>query len=326
MPMNTFRSELNIAKNPTKIDKQSKILSMGSGFSSMMAENLVRYGLNITNNPFGRVYNPLSLFNLLEIAGGHAQVDEKQITEYDGNWNHFQFNFLRRRKSPEDLLKNIHAKVEQVRQGYFKNEFLILSFGTAYVFRNKETKQVVANCHKAPQHHFEKELLSTEQILKAFRHIYPQLNHFKDIILVLSPVMHTKDSITLNQVSKSVLRVAMHQIVSEFPEVKYFPAYEFLISDLRDYRFYERDFLQPNQMASDYITSKFNEAYFGKELFEASKEMDDIINAVESIPYNPQSRDFVFEVNTAIKSLQELDSRIDTRLAVNLLEAKLNQD
>ncbi|MDN3670775.1 GSCFA domain-containing protein [Echinicola jeungdonensis] len=324
--MSTFRSELKISKNPTKIEKGSKILSMGSGFSSMMAENLMRYGLNISNNPFGRVYNPISIFNLLEIAGNHVQVDEKQITEYDGNWNHFQFNFLRRRKSPEDLLNNINIKVEQVRKEFFKNEFLILSFGSAFVFRHKETKQVVANCHKAPQHLFEKELLSTEQILKAFRHIYPQLNHFKDIILVLSPVMHTKDSITLNQVSKSVLRVAMHQIVSEFPEVKYFPAYEFLISDLRDYRFYERDFLQPNQMASDYITSKFNEAYFDPQLYEISKEMDDILHGVESIPYNPQSRDFVFEVNSAIKSLQELDSKIDTRLAINLLEAKINQD
>ncbi len=324
--MQTFRSELFIESNPTKISQNDKILSMGSGFSAMMSNHLSRYGLDITSNPFGKVYNPLSIFYLLEIAGGKVKLDESQTTVYDGHWNHFQFNFLRKQKSPGELIRHIQEQISIMQQVYSKKEFLILSFGTAFVYRHKETKQVVANCHKADRQLFNKELLSTEEIVKAFRHIYPQLNHFKDIILVLSPVMHTKDTITLNAVSKSVLRVAMHEIVSEFPEVKYFPAYEFMLNDLRDYRYYERDFLQPNSIALDYIISKFSEAYFDQELLAGAEEMNEILLKLEQLPYNPQSRDYVFEVNKTISELEQLNGQINTDKVVEELQNRIIQE
>ncbi|GAB4107729.1 GSCFA domain-containing protein [Echinicola sediminis] len=324
--MSIFRSELMIAENPVKIAKEAKILSLGAGFSAMMDKSLMHYGLDIISNPFGKIYNPISLFHHLELMGKHVDLDVSQVTEYEGNWNHYQFNFLRRQKSPEELLQNIRQQLSSMQQKYYKQEFLMINLGTAYVFRHNKTKSVVANCHKAPQELFEKELLTPEKILKAFRHIYPQLNHFKNIILVLSPVMHTKDTITLNCVSKSVLRVAIHQIVNEFPEVKYFPAYELQTSDLRDYRFYKRDFLQPNSQAIEYITSKFTEAYFEPKLLEGAKRMDEIIQSINNIPYNPQSRDYVFEVNQAINALKQLDNHVDPNYAVGQMEIKLKKD
>ena len=323
--MTIFRSELMIAENHTKISKEAKILSLGSGFSAMMDESLMHYGLNIISNPFGKIYNPISLFHHLELLGKHVELDQSQITDYEGNWNHFQFNFLRRQKSPEELLGNIKQQLNKMQEHYYNHEFLIITLGTAYVFRHNKSKSVVANCHKAPQELFEKELLTPEKILKAFRHIYPQLNHFKNIIFMLSPVMHTKDTITLNCVSKSVLRVAIHQIVNEFPEVKYFPAYELQTSDLRDYRFYKRDFLQPNSQAIEYITGKFNEAYFDPKLLEGARKMDEIIQGINNLPYNPQSRDYVFEVNQAMSSLKQLDNHVDAGYAVKQLEARLKK-
>ncbi|AWW28913.1 GSCFA family protein [Echinicola strongylocentroti] len=324
--MSKFRSELIIEENPTKINKEAKIMSLGSGFSSMMAQNLRQYGLDVTSNPFGRIYNPISLFHHIELLGKHAALNESLLTEYEGNWNHFQYNFLRRQSSEVELIENIKAQVQVMQENFKKQEFLMINLGTAYVFRHLESKQVVANCHKAPQELFEKELLTPDKILESFRHIYPQLNHIKNIIFVLSPVMHTKDTITLNCVSKSVLRVAIHQIVNEFPEVKYFPAYELQMNDLRDYRFYERDLLQPNDQAIEYITSKFNEAYFDSKLLDASQEMDTIIQSINSLPYNPQSRDYVFEVNQAISKLKQLDNYLDPKMAVAELEGRLKRE
>lgn len=301
-------------------------MSLGSGFSSMMAQNLRQYGLDVISNPFGRIYNPISLFQHIELLGKHTELDASLLTEYEGNWNHFQYNFLRRQASEGELMENIKKQVDTMQERFKKQEFLMINLGTAYVFRHLESKKVVANCHKAPQEQFEKELLTPDKILEAFRHIYPQLNHIKNIIFVLSPVMHTKDTITLNCVSKSVLRVAIHQIVNEFPEVKYFPAYELQISDLRDYRFYERDLLQPNDLAIEYITSKFNEAYFEPKLLEAASKMDDILQTLNNLPYNPQSRDYVFEVNQAISKLKQLDNFLDPRKAVEQLESRLKRE
>ena len=137
----------------------------------------------------------------------------------------------------------------------------MLTFGSAYVYSKASDNKIVANCHKTPTNNFNKSLLTPKDIVDGFRKMYSSLYHIKNIIITVSPLLLLRDSLTLNTVSKSTLRLACHNIMSEFPHVKYFPTFEFLQSDLRDYKYYEDDLVTPSQEAMDYIFNKFLEAY-----------------------------------------------------------------
>ena len=256
-----MRTELFIDKNPDKINPNSKILSVGSAFSNVMADKFQEHSFEIKNNPYGNLYNPISVFNALNVSIKNKPVDQQLITETDGVWNHYDFHYQVGANSKEQLLSQLKEQIQKTHESLKKTDFLILTFGSAFVYKTTKTKQVVANCHHTPTNEFNKQLLSPEEIVEGFRGIYQSLNQVKNIILVVSPVMHLQDSLTLNAVSKSVLRLACHMIMSEFPHVKYFPAYEFLTSDLRDYSNYEDDLITPKKEAVDYIFQKFTEAY-----------------------------------------------------------------
>lgn len=256
-----MRTELLIDKNPDKITTNSKIMTIGSAFSNILADKFEKEGFQITNNPYGNLYNPISVFNALNVSIQNKPVNQSLITETEGVWNHYDFHYQTGANSREQLITQLTEQIQKTHDLLKKTDFLVLSFGSAFVYKTTKSKQVVANCHRTPMNQFNKQLLSPEEIVAGFRGIFQSLNQVKNIILVVSPIMHLQDSITLNAVSKSVLRLACHMIMSEFPHVKYFPAYEFLTSDLRDYSNYENDLITPKKTAVDYIFKKFAEAY-----------------------------------------------------------------
>ncbi len=260
--MNPKRTELYIDKNPEKIHEDSRIMSIGSKFSNMMASEFKERNISIESNPFGNIYNPLSIFNTINVALKNEPVDEKLITEADDKWHHYDFHSKIGADSKEELIEKLNKKVQKTHDALNKTDFLILTFGSAYVYKTASKNQLVANCHKGPTNKFNKSLLSVADIIAGFRQLYPLLNHMQDIILVVSPILQLQDSLTLNTVSKSVLRLACHMIKNEFPYVKYFPAYEFMMSDLRDYNRYEKDMITPSAESMDYIFDKFSESYF----------------------------------------------------------------
>ncbi len=256
-----MRTELFIDKNPDKILPTSKIMSIGSAFSNILASKFSEQHLEIENNPYGNLYNPISVFNALDISIKNKPVNESLISETDHVWNHYDFHYKTGANSKEQLILQLTERIQQTHHTLKKTEFLVLTFGSAFVYKTAKTKEVVANCHRTPINQFNKQILSPEEIVEGFRGIFQSLNHVKNIILIVSPVMHLQDSLTLNAVSKSVLRLACHMIMSEFPHVKYFPAYEFLTSDLRDYSNYRDDLITPTQQSMDYIFEKFSAAY-----------------------------------------------------------------
>ncbi|WP_020532097.1 GSCFA domain-containing protein [Flexithrix dorotheae] len=321
--MSTFRTELHIEENPEKIQYNSKILSLGSGFSHHIANHFFKYKFRVNSNPFGTIYNPISIFNLIDMSLGNKSISESLITKNNDVWNHFYFHFKTKASSRNELLENLKREVKKNHEYLKKTDFLILTFGSAYVYKHAKTHRIVANCHKAPAKLFNKELLTTNEIIEGFRKIYHSLNHIRDIILIVSPVMHTKGSITLNAVSKSVLRLACHQIKNEFPHVKYFPAYEFLLDDLRDYRFYEKDLIHPNEMAMDYIFNKFVKAYVDKDDQQYIMQVEEILEAVDHVPYNPQSEEYQSYIKDAIGKIENLGSRIDSSTLLEDLKGKL---
>ncbi len=260
--MHKSRTELYIDKNPEKIHDDSRIMSIGSKFSNMMASEFQERDIMVESNPFGNIYNPLSIFNTINVALKNEPINEDLITEAGGRWHHYDFHSGIGADSKKELIEKLNDKVQKTHDALNKTDFLILTFGSAYVYKTASKNQLVANCHKGPTNKFNKSLLSVADIIAGFRLLYPLLNHMQDIILIVSPIMQMQDSLTLNTVSKSVLRLACHMIKNEFPYVKYFPAYEFMMSDLRDYASYEDDMITPTRESMDYIFDKFSEAYF----------------------------------------------------------------
>lgn len=323
--MSTFRTEVDIDENPEeKITYDSKILSLGSEFSHALVEPLIKYRFLVDSNPYGTIYNPLSLFRALDISAERSDLDPAYFTECDGEWNHFDVHLRTRARSREELVTELNRVVADTRAYFRDADFLLLTFGSAYVYALNTDRRVVANCHRAPKNMFDQRLLSVSEIVEGFRSIYGHLNHLREIVLLVSPVMHTKSSITLNAVSKSVLRLACHEIVNEFPHVKYFPAYELLLHDLRDYRFYNKDFIHPNATAVDYIFDKFLRAYVDERDQKVVAAVQSTLEAIEHVPWNPQSEDYQRCVQDALDSLESIVSPIDLTELVDELRSRIS--
>ncbi len=255
------KTELIIDKNPDKITKSSRVLGVGSRFSTLLFRQMAEAPFYARNNPYGNLYNPLSVFHALQSSLENKPVNTDMLVEYMGKWHHYDFHVDVQADSRSALLRRLEEIHDETQKEVQKTDFLWLTFGSAFVFKLNSSKHIVANCHKTPGRHFVKRLLAPEEIVAGFRHVYPALHHIKNIVLMVSPIFQLNDSLTLNSVSKSVLRYACHSIMSEFPFVKYFPAYELMHSDLRDYHFYEDDLVTPTTESMQYIFEKMKTAY-----------------------------------------------------------------
>ncbi|UXP32474.1 GSCFA domain-containing protein [Reichenbachiella agarivorans] len=321
--MTHFRTELFIDENPDKIKADSKILSFGSGFTESLMSPMNKYNFNIVNNPYGTIYNPISIFNLITDTINNKEINTDLLTENDGQWNHYDFHPEHSAGSKDELVERLQQKVTETHEYLKKTDYVIITLGSAFVYKLNSTKKIVANCHRGSREQFSKELLTPQAIVDGFREIYNSLNHVKNIILVVSPVQHTKDTLTLNAVSKSVLRLACHMIMSEFAYVKYFPAYEFLLGDLRDYRFYEKDLIHPNELATDYIFKKFAEGYFHPDIKDAILNIEELLSGMHHAPYNPQSTEYKKSLKEAIDNISTMTDKMDLSELINDLKSKI---
>jgi len=202
----------------------------------------------------------------------------------------------------------------------------MLTYGTAWVYQRKETGETVANCHKLPAAMFTKSLLTEEMIFSSFKTFYEQLKKFNPtikIIITVSPVRHLKDTLELNNVSKSMLRVACHTISNRFEDVEYFPAFELMMDDLRDYRFYKPDKLHPTTEAEDYIWEKFMERFFSPELKDFVGKWNVILSALRHKPFHPHATlHQQFLLDTLIK-LDELKSMVNVEEETALVKQQM---
>ena len=254
--MAQFRTTFDLPSSPFSIRLNTPVLSLGSYFANTMGLRLQQNKFQALINPFGVIFNPLSIYKLLQNSISPTEVRGEDLVQSQGMWYHYDVHSKLWADDPAVLQDKIQQQVQSTHQFLQSTKVLILTFGTAYGYFLKNNQQLVANCHKVPQHFFEKRLLTVEEITQGFDNLYNQLQEIAPdlkIILTVSPVRHIKDTIPANQVSKSILRVACHQITEQFNEVMYFPAYELLLDDLRDYRFFGTDMIHPNSIAEDYI-------------------------------------------------------------------------
>jgi hypothetical protein len=246
--------------------------------------------------------------------------------ENNGIWQHYDFHSKFYGNSKEELERELNTTHKNVNHFLRKANFLVITLGSSIVHQLRENRQVVSNCHKTPATSFKKEMLSVQEIIMRFRLMYDALkmqNIKIKILLTVSPVRHTRETLQLNSVSKSILRTACYHLEQDFEDVHYFPSYEIMMDDLRDYRYYATDMIHPNEQAEQYIFEKFAQTYYTDELTSFLKEWNKIkmsINHRSIQTDTPAHQKFLVEL---LEKLEVLSKKIDVSNEIEIVRAQL---
>lgn len=291
-----FRTQIPIPKSKNPIDYNSKIVSLGSCFAVNMSEKFDYFKFQSATNPLGILFHPLAIEKLIDFAISGKHFSEEDVFFLNERWHFFDAHSDLSNTNQLALIANLNAIVAATKSKLLVASHVIITYGTSWVYRNSATDLVVANCHKVPQATFSKEILSVETIKKSIQNtvdLIQKINPNVNFIFTVSPVRHLKDGFFENQVSKAHLISAIHQILqSEICNLQtaiYFPSYEIMMDELRDYRFYAEDMIHPNSVAIDYIWERFSETSISDESHSIMKEIETIQKGLQHIPFNSNS-------------------------------------
>jgi len=304
-----FRTKIPIKKEIQTIDYTSNVVLFGSCFSENISKKLAYYKFEGFTNPLGILFHPKAIERLILKAVQGEQFTEEAVFFYKERWHCFDAHSSLSTISKEELLGRLNTAIDSANQQINKASHIIITLGTAWVYRLLETDSLVANCHKIPQQKFCKALLSVDEITKSLASIISaieKVNSKVQIIFSLSPVRHSKDGFVENAQSKAHLLTAIHKVI-ESENTSYFPAYEILMDELRDYRFYAEDMLHPNQIAIDYIWEQFCKTWLEDAALRTMKDIDAVQKGLAHKPFHPNSeehQDFIKHIYKQIDALQ----------------------
>ena len=308
-----FRTEISPDPSPFKIDYNSPVMFLGSCFSDNIGNKLKDLLFPVNINPFGVVYNPLSVNRSLKIILENKHFREEDLFSFNSLWHSWDHHSKFSGNDKIMVLESINREIEKAHFFLKEARFLILTLGTAWVFRLKESGKVVCNCHKVPANKFDHELLGVSEIVDSFIRLRQQLKDFNPelkIVFTVSPVRHWKDGAHGNQVSKSVLHLAVHNLLQMSKcGCQYFPAYELTLDDLRDYRYFADDLLHPNNQAIEYIWEKFSHVFLEEPSLGLSREIQKIHQASGHKLFNPSSESSREFLKSNLKKLEEIKRR-----------------
>lgn len=303
-----FRTKIPILQTDFKIDYNAKIVSLGSCFAVNIAEKFDYFKFENSCNPFGILFHPLAIEKLIDFAVSGKQFTDKDVFFHNERWHCFDAHSDLSNSSKEDLIANLNAITTSLKLQLQSASHIIITYGTSWVYRNIATNEIVANCHKVPQKEFSKEILSVETIEKSIQNtldLIQKINPNVNFIFTVSPVRHLKDGFVENQLSKAHLITAIHQILQS---AIYFPSYEIMMDELRDYRFYAEDMIHPNSVAIDYIWQRFSETFISEESHSIMKEVETIQKGLAHRPFNLNSeshQQFLSKLNDKMVKLQK---------------------
>lgn len=296
---------------------------MGSCFSDNFGQRLNHNKFDTLTNPFGVIFNPISINKLLKTSATNSTLDSQNWVESQRINLHYDLHSQLGSVDQKEATENINRVIKSASNQLKKTKWLIITWGTALVYERKDTGDVVANCHKVSMDQFTKRLLSYEEIVTDFEAMTAVLPQGINILLTVSPVRHLKETLELNSVSKSILRVACHHLAEKHSHVSYFPAYELILDDLRDYRFYNSDMLHPSDEAINYVWDKFIPAYFDESTLGFIHKWSKISAAINHKPFNPQSEAHQQFIRQTINSINELKTSVDVFKEISHLEQQL---
>ncbi|MFV5695971.1 GSCFA domain-containing protein [Flavobacterium sp. LB3P122] len=290
-----FRTQIPIPKSNQPLDYNSKVVSLGSCFAENIGEKFNYFKFGNTINPFGIIFNPVSIEKIIYKAINPKLFTEEDLFFYNERWHCYDVHSDLSNADSRELINNLNAIVKLMNQQITKSTHIIITYGTSWVYRNIERDSIVANCHKVPQKEFKKELISVyeckESIANTIKSIH-SINPSCTIIFTVSPVRHIKDGFIENQWSKANLISAIHRVLNaEYYKLQteYFPSYEIMMDELRDYRFYAEDMLHPNQVAIDYIWKRFKETSISENAYSTMDAVESIQKSLLHKSFNPDS-------------------------------------
>jgi len=285
--MQTFRTEIINETAKFSLRHGDGIVMLGSCFAENIGEKLKRFRYSVNVNSHGIIFNPTSLSVALEDIILQRTYLLEDLILYDyvyhspahhGRFSHTESNLV---------LEAINQSISEAHTALKNAKVLMLTFGSAWMYRLKATNKIVANCHKMPGSSFDKELISHQEIEQKWKLLLEQLFAFNphiEVVFSVSPVRHWRDGVNQNQISKSHLLIAVNTLTNAFHQAHYFPAYEFLLDELRDYRFYKEDMIHPNQVAIDFIWQKFINWCVESKTAELMQKMEPILRFIEHRP------------------------------------------
>ena len=304
-----LKTEIPFVSNENNlIDYTSEVLLFGSCFSENIGEKLEYFKFESHQNPFGILFHPLAIQNLIKNAIQYKIYTESDVFFHNEQWHCFDAHSKLSHPSKNDLIDQLNERVIATKN-YIKNaSHIVITLGTAWVYNFIETDKIVANCHKVPQKKFKKVLLSVDEISNMLRNILKQIrsiNYNARVIFTVSPVRHLKDGFIENSQSKAHLLAAIHAVVSN--KSFYFPSYEIMMDELRDYRFYSEDMIHPNATAINYIWEKFQKVWLSPDALKIMNNVDVVQKGMKHKPFNPSSEahlKFVEQLEVKKKQLQ----------------------
>ncbi len=292
-----FRTQTDITSLNPRLHHSDKLLVMGSCFAEHIGARLERMKFRTITNPYGVLYNPLSIAEGLTRLVEQRLFTEEELNEFpDGGWNTWLHHSRYSHPDKHTALATINTHLEAASHRLAEADILILTFGTAWVYRLSQTNEVVGNCHKVPERQFVRQRLTVQEIVNALEkiiHRTTEINPKLRILFTVSPVRHLKDGLHGNQLSKATLQLAIDELCSKFPQqCHYFPAYEIVVDELRDYRFYAEDMAHPSQQAIEYVWECFAEHCIDDGAKQFMQQWEKIARAMEHKPFNAQSEQY----------------------------------
>ncbi len=292
-----FQTKIPISKSNFPIDYDSLIMSLGSCFAENISDKFEYFKFQNIVNPFGIIFNAISIERIVNRIVNQELFTEKDIFYHNELWHCFEVHSSLSHSSKDEFLEKLNNLLQLSHLQIIKLSHCIITYGTSWVYRNIETDKIVANCHKLPQKHFTKELLSLANTQKSLENVVAlihSINKEAKIIFTVSPVRHIKDGFIENNVSKSILLQSVYQLQQtdkyKLKSEIYFPSYEIILDELRDYRFYKPDMLHPSQTAIDYVWERFCETHISVEINLIMSEVSSIQKMINHKPININSQ------------------------------------
>jgi hypothetical protein len=290
-----FTTQIPISKHENNISHKDKIMLLGSCFTENIGNKLSINGFETMINPFGILYNPFSICNSLDRIINLKFLLSEDLVQVNEFWYSYEHHGIFRNENSDNLLQTINLGISEANSFLKQTNWLIITLGTAWIFFLKENNKILGNCHKLNSQLIDRRLLTINEIteninltINNIRKINPDIK----IILTVSPIRHWKQGFRENLISKSTLHLATDQICKSINNCSYFPAYEIVMDELRDYRFYQADMLHPSEVTVDYIWEKFSNHLFSDNTIQLCKDYFKLHSMKQHRAFNPESQGY----------------------------------
>jgi hypothetical protein len=314
MNENRFQTEVAIPYFPWKTNYEKKNVFIGSCFTENVGNKMAALKYETDINPFGILYNPVSVANSIDFLIQNKTFEKSDLIQYENLWHSFFHHGKFSSPDAEKAVLQINNRIKYSSEFLKNTDFLFITFGTAWVYRYAKSGLIVSNCHKIPAKEFIRQRLEVDEIAEMYNQLLSKLWKFNPslkIIFTVSPIRHWKDGALENQRSKSILLLAIDKIIEKFEKNRcsYFPSYEIVMDELRDYRFYADDMIHLTNLTIQYIWEKFEEKLIDPESQKISKKVQKVVSSVNHKPINEFTKEYLTFLNQTLKKTEELKKK-----------------